>query len=206
MKYDELSDAAKQKAREWYAEGNQQDEWWDCIYDDAVICLGFLGFDATETENTRLGTKIVPAINFSGFCSQGDGACFQADWKASRVNMAGLVAHAPLDETLARLCSQLSVIALQYPDMTAGISTSGNYSHSGTMGISDTQFNDEEDTYDWTNEMHTAEADLLVIAREAADWIYERLDKENDYMNSDEYLEEGIEANEYEFDEDGSIE
>lgn len=33
--YDELSDDAKQRAREWYCEGALDHEWWDCTYEDA---------------------------------------------------------------------------------------------------------------------------------------------------------------------------
>ncbi|CAB4213043.1 hypothetical protein UFOVP1444_53 [uncultured Caudovirales phage] len=33
--FDELSDSAKDKARQWYREGALDHEWWDCTYDDA---------------------------------------------------------------------------------------------------------------------------------------------------------------------------
>ena len=31
--FDELSDKAKERAREWYRDASQGDEWWDCTYD-----------------------------------------------------------------------------------------------------------------------------------------------------------------------------
>lgn len=45
-KYDELSDAAKEKARAWFAQGALVHEWWDFIYDDAARCgLKITSFD-----------------------------------------------------------------------------------------------------------------------------------------------------------------
>src|SRR3546814_12894488 len=32
--FDELTDAAKERAREWYRISNLDYEWWDCTYDD----------------------------------------------------------------------------------------------------------------------------------------------------------------------------
>lgn len=45
--FDELSDKAKEKARDWWREGGLDYEWWDCIYEDAErIGLKITGFDA----------------------------------------------------------------------------------------------------------------------------------------------------------------
>jgi hypothetical protein len=44
---------------------------------------------------------------------------------------------------------------------------------------------------------------LIELARDFMDWIYKQLEKEWDYQNSDEQVEESIRANEYEFLEDG---
>ena len=30
-KFDELSDEAKEKARDWYREAGAGDQWWDCV-------------------------------------------------------------------------------------------------------------------------------------------------------------------------------
>lgn len=49
------------------------------------------------------------------------------------------------------------------------------------------------------------EDDVIQLMRDFADWIYEQLEKAYDYRTSDEAVEESIIANEYEFDENGSI-
>ena len=44
--FDELSDEAKEKARDWYREGALDYEWWDCTYNDAAtIGLKITSFD-----------------------------------------------------------------------------------------------------------------------------------------------------------------
>jgi hypothetical protein len=42
------------------------------------------------------------------------------------------------------------------------------------------------------------------FAREKSKEIYRDLEKEYDYLHSDEYIQEIIEENDYEFDEDGN--
>ena len=46
--------------------------------------------------------------------------------------------------------------------------------------------------------------DANQIVSEFADWIYRALEKEYDYLMSDECVDGDIRANEYEFDEDGN--
>ncbi len=45
-KFDELSERAKEKARDWYREGALDYEWWDSVYEDAkAIGLKIKGFN-----------------------------------------------------------------------------------------------------------------------------------------------------------------
>jgi hypothetical protein len=44
--FDELSDTAKEKAREWYLDGGLDYEWWDGVCEDAArVGLAIKGFD-----------------------------------------------------------------------------------------------------------------------------------------------------------------
>ena len=51
----------------------------------------------------------------------------------------------------------------------------------------------------------TAEHNFEEAARDCMRWIYHRLEKEYDWQNADEQVAENIEANEYEFTEEGEI-
>lgn len=209
MNYAELSDEAKEKAREWYRRASEGVDWWDCTYEDAAVCLGYLGFDIKSMvdKRNRAGDKVwVEKINieFSRFFSQGDGASFTGTWNAAKVNVPGLVSHAPLDKVLHAIAVELSVLALAEPDLIATIKRiSTRHSHSSTMDIGDTDYGRDEG--EWTLDMQAREDQLVALARRAADWVYQQLEKEYDYQTSDERMVEDIEANEYEFDEEGGI-
>ena len=54
-KFDELSDKAKEKARDWYREGALEYDWWDGVYEDAKnIGLKIASFD-TDRGNSIEG-------------------------------------------------------------------------------------------------------------------------------------------------------
>lgn len=75
---DELSDEAKGTARAWYRLVGLDHDWFEVAYDDFECICGILGVNL-KTVPVRLfggGTRQKPGIWFSGFWSQGDGACF----------------------------------------------------------------------------------------------------------------------------------
>src|SRR5690606_14525245 len=76
---DELSDEAKVEARAWYRRGGFDYDWYDAVYEDFQRIAEILGV-RFKTRTIRFmggGTRQQPCIWFSGFCSQGDGACFE---------------------------------------------------------------------------------------------------------------------------------
>ena len=76
--FPELSDAAKEKARSWYRELGPHDDWWDAVHEDFERVCEILGI-RLKTTPVRLmggGTRAKSCIWFSGFWSQGDGACY----------------------------------------------------------------------------------------------------------------------------------
>ena len=78
--FTELPDAAKDKARAWFRETIDHDYWWDSVYDGFEQICPILGI-TLATATVRLiggGTRQKPCIWFSGFWSQGDGACLIA--------------------------------------------------------------------------------------------------------------------------------
>ena len=82
--FNELTDQAKEKARNWYRNGTLDYEWRDCTFEDAKTCLALLGFT-------------VDLIFFSGFSSQCDGACFEGSLSAADMKHGEIQKHAPSD-------------------------------------------------------------------------------------------------------------
>ena len=201
--YQELSDDAKEVARNWFKEFTAQDFEYDSVYEDAAISAKLLGIDLDKKHVPLMNgtTRPEPKIWFSGFCSQGDGACFEGSYAYAKGASKAIRSYAPQDEELHAIADALQ--ALQKPSfyrLEATCTHSGRYYHSGCMsvcvGLANCGFHDvSEDT----------ENTLTDVLRSFADWIYSQLEAEYDYQTSDEHAEEGIEANEYEFNEDGTI-
>ena len=79
VRFPELSEGAKDKARSWYRGLGPHDDWWDVVYEDFERVCEILGI-RLKTRAVRLmggGTRQRPCVWFSGFCSQGDGASYE---------------------------------------------------------------------------------------------------------------------------------
>jgi hypothetical protein len=198
----ELSDKAKEAARQHNAQ--TLDDWWDCVYEDAVECAKCLGIEiGTVTRSGRLREYQEVQIYFSGFSSQGDGAMFLGRYRPCADACAAIAAHAPQDEKLKYIAAELTALqvaaGLQYGRQIEATITelrrSGNYCHSGCMSV-DATFVDKDDDESPTSRDEETLRDLL---RAFADWIYKQLEAEYDYLCSDEALQER------EFDEEGAL-
>lgn len=202
-KFDELSDDAKEKAREWYRRGCLHDEWWEFVYEDASTIAKLLGIDLDQKPVKLMNgsTRYDPAIYFSGFCSQGDGACFECSYSYAKGSVKAVKSHAPQDKELHRIAEVLQAVQRRhFYKITATSKHRGHYNHSGCMSI---EVGCEHCDPGYAG--HCEEEELIVRAlRDFADWIYKQLETEHDYQMSDECVDENIKANEYDFDADGN--
>lgn len=109
---EELSDDAKEKARDWYREGAFDHDWYWAVYADFEQICEILGI-ALASVPVRLhggGTRRKPCIWFSGFASQGDGACFEGDYSYARGCASAIRSYAPKDQELHRIADALLAI------------------------------------------------------------------------------------------------
>jgi hypothetical protein len=207
FQFDELSDKAKEKARQWYRRASEGDNYFaESVVDDAVRigeCFG-IEFDQRSYQTVGGQTRYEPKIWWSGFWSQGDGASFEGRFRPLDKGSAKqrLKKYAPKDEELRDLAVRIDELQRKYRKrLSAKIVQSGNYSHSGTMSLEWVEaLTAKEEPRDVA---HEDETELLSIMRDFADWIYRALEEEFDYQNSDEQIDETIRANEYEFKSDG---
>ena len=214
--YDELSDEAKEKARGWYRDVNCDDTYWsESVTDDAATIAEFLGLDINQEAYKTIGgeTRHKPTVYFSGFWSQGDGACVEGTWRASDVKVDELKEYAPQDKELHRIVDGLAEIAKEYPDGYFKVRHRGHYSHSGCTHFDIELPCEAFDEAEYDSPEHKRldekisddEETLKELARDFMNWIYKQLEKEWDYQNSNEQVEESIRTNEYEFLKDGTI-
>lgn len=214
--FDELNEAAKERARDWWRELENEDFDTDGIYDDAVNMGALLGITISTHDVKRMdgGYNQHPTIYYSGFSSQGDGACFEGSYQYQKGAVKAIQKEAPAiykdrdgathgdkgNAELHRIARELQEIQRKnFYQLTASMRHSGHYYHSGCMTVDAERYDEKEMTTD-------AEDEITQLMRDFADWIYSSLEAEYDYRMSDESIDEAIKANEYTFNEDGKRE
>lgn len=190
--FDELNDAAKKKAREWYRENGIDYEWYEFVYSDAKAIAALMGVDITR-------------IFFRGFWSQGDGACFESAFAYKKGCVKNVKAYAPGDEALHAIATDWQALQKANGYKLQGTTKhQGNYSHSGCTRITASNGVYEFDTDDsYVRDNKEAGAEAARILRRLMDWIYKRLKAEYDYITDDAQIDEAIISNEYTFTETG---
>ena len=198
---DELPEGAKDSARAWYREGGFDHDWYDAVYEDFQRIAELLGI-RLKTRTTRLvggRTREDPCIWFSGFWSQGDGACWEGTYSYRKSAAAELRAYAPQDKTLHRIAETLQAAQREnFYQLRAEVTHRGNYYHAYSMILDVTR-----DSPFAQELIGDAEATVLGALRDLADWLYRQLELEYDYLTSDEAVDETLVANGYTFTEEG---
>lgn len=99
-KFSELSDEAKDRARDWWRQGALQYDWWEFIYDDAErIGLKITGFDtgrSCEITGDFIGTAEETADKI--LAEHGDRCDTWAEANAYKKTVAEFMATAEKDE------------------------------------------------------------------------------------------------------------
>jgi hypothetical protein len=198
-KYAELDDGAKERARNWYREGMDTSDFAEFVIEDFATVAKFCGWNV-RTRPVKLmngSTRLEPAVYWSGFCSQGDGACFEGSWRASDVDARGMRSHAPRDRELHQIAAAFAKLKRAAPNANAsGSHRNARYSHEMTISFETEGFGSERARAAREEAFKDASRDLMR-------WLYRALEKEYEYQTSDAQVAEAIEANEYEFNEHG---
>ena len=183
--FSELSDKAKEKARQWWRDSFEFDA--SSILDDAKEIGEFLGYDISE-------------IYYSGFSSQGDGACFKGTWRGSDLKINDFKSSYPIQhEELHKIGEALAREVATFPIASLTVKHRGHYYHDKS-----TVFD-----IDCGNGIYSQSADdcakqLIDLSRDFMRWIYRQLEQEYNYQNSDAAVDESINANEYTFLDSGN--
>ena len=198
--FDELSDEAKQTA----IDSNRYTEveffdWWGSSFEMFAEAAELFGLDIRQTRKSFAdgGHRYDPTILFSGFSSQGDGACFEGHYTYKKGALKPTKQAFPGDSELLRIVRDLQAIQQRnFYQLTATAKHRGRYNHSGCMDIT-------VDRADGKAFSGGDEESLKQLMRDFADWIYSHLEKEYDYLTSDESVAESLRTDEVEFTEDG---
>lgn len=195
--FDELTDDAKEKARAWWRDCENTD--FDADYDHFTACAKLLGvtFDQRPIKMMNGGTRYEPAIYWSGFSSQGDGACFEGRYAYAKGAPAAIAKYTGnTDGELIRIARELQEAQKRNRyQLTATTAHRGHYFHSGCMSV--------DVDADTDRDIGPAAETIQEALRDFANWIYRQLEKEYEWRMADEQVDDAITANEYTFDADG---
>ena len=177
---EELEGRAKENALEWLREGLDY-EWYDFVFEDAKKCASILGIKISD---------IYFAID--------SGACFDGSFSYAKGWKKALKAYAPIDKELFSIGQRLQEIQKPFLYKIEGkVSCDDRYfrTYTGDATING-RFADVPD--------HVMD-DLSKPFSDLAGWIYRNLEKEWDYLSSEEQLIETAKANDYAFDSEGRV-
>ena len=200
-RFDELCDRARERARLWYRQGAFDHDWCGATLEDFERVCDILGVKL-KTRTVGLhggGTRQDPCIWFTGFWSQGDGACFEGAYVYSKGASAAIRDYAPKAERLHAVADALQAVQRRnFYQLCADIRHSGRYCHEYTMSVTV-----ERDSANGQEITADAEDAVTEAMRDLARWLYRQFETEYDYLSSDEAVDEAIAANGYTFTEAG---
>lgn len=194
--FDELSDKAKERARDWYRQGRDSNDF-EYIIEDADRMAAILGIRIRRHTVKLMGgsTREDPSIWWSlGYC-QSDGAWIEAMYEYSAEACAKIREEAPEDTALHAMADELHALQGAYTfELTASITDSDR----GPMDLIL-----EHPELDVPEEAYKAFREII---RDFERWIYKQLRAEDEYQSADAQVDENIRGNEYEFTADGTRE
>lgn len=199
--YDELSDKAKERAREWYREASAGDsDFADFVIEDAVRMGELLGitFDTHAVKLIGGSTRYDSNVWWSLGYSQNDFVAFDGsyEFKVGAVEKI-LEETSGSDQKLLSIARRLDGLQSQF---NGRLTARMKHHHYYGLQIETDAMDADDESMDISKEQ---DEELRDIMRDYCRWIYTRIREEYEYQNSDEQVEETIRANEYEFDEEG---
>ena len=182
-KFDELSTQAKKRAIISFQEDDSYlyYDWYQDTINDFETILELIGYYNIT-------------CYFSGFYSQGDGACFSARFSREKRCLQKVKSYCPKEEKILDIVEQIQSEIPLHEEYE--IKHSGHYYHEYCTNVY--YLGDDE-------KAEQLDERFLELSRQLMRILYEKLNTEYDYLNSDEAITEYIKANNYEFTEDGEL-
>jgi hypothetical protein len=203
--FDELSDKAKERARDW-CRGWICDDWQPNYteFKDVAERLGVEFKDETYHVTGRAGVFRRPDINYSVGDGRSDFCTFSGYWEYNIQATSLVREYASLDTDLHDIADELQrawtmARLAGAEELRARMRACSRGYGSYTMDVEvESDLDDGEDG--------TPEPVATTVGEQMkafAGWMLKRMQEEYEYQYSDENVDETIRANEYEFDEDG---
>lgn len=186
--FHELDKNVQEKVIDKNRDINVDDSYWhECVIEAFHQILGFIGYYDIE-------------CSFSGFWSQGDGASFRAKYAYEKGALKKVMDFYPSDKELYQIVKNIQDLQKKnFYQLQGKIGKSGsNYCHSNTMVVDYLERNDGKEPTD------EAELDFRTQSRYLAEWLYEALEAEYNFLTSDEAVIDSLKGYQ-EFTKDGEV-
>ena len=177
--FDELTETAQNNALELNRDINISPWWFDCTTEDFKEIGSKIGIDIDD-------------IYFSGFWSQGDGACFTGNYSYKKGAVKTIKKEYPHWQELHDIAQQLQSEQKRFfYGITTTVNNKGHYNHENSVQIESYDNNKE----DYASESCTIGDTLQDFMR----LIYSTLEKEYNYHTSDDAVKEYLIEHEFQF-------
>lgn len=207
--FDELSEEAKENARNWWRESI--DDWWTDIYHD-IQTLGEIIGISFDTRTVRLmngESRRVPAFTFDldrnrhfGFSGT---YSYQRGWKEKAKAEYGKDVFVP-----EKASHRLATFLREWDSLQASIQKPAFYgltcdfdAKGGGIHVTGYHYIPAQDYTNTTNA--DQDSDLEELLELFQSQAIDMLESEWNWINADDYIDENIRGNDYEFDEEGGI-
>lgn len=185
--FDELSDKAKERARDWWRELEAQDfGGFDEINEPIETAAKILGIEL-RTHPVRLhggGTRYESDIYWT-LHVQGAGASFNAFYRYAKGSSKAIRAEFGTDTKLHAIADDLAELQKRNGYRLEATISSDHRGHFLSV------------------DADKCESELKEIFDSFAHWMYKLIDAEYEYRMSDENVDDSIRANEYTFTDEG---
>lgn len=202
-KFDELSESAKERAREWFR-GGEAEEFggFGELTESAETVARLLGitFDTHEITLMGGGRRSEPNIYWA-LDQQGAGASFTGHYSYAKRAPGAIASEfgGASQKPLLSIARRLQTLQKRYAyQLTCCVTTSGGAVNEYSMAV------EAESRQNRREVKPEDELELLECFRCFARWIHQGIADEWEYRMSDESVDESIRANEYTFRENGA--
>lgn len=197
--FDELSDDAKERARDWYRESRYSDSSdFDHVIDDFATICDIIGIELRTHEVKLMSGKTRRDLNVLysiGYC-QSDYASFEGTYDYKATAPAKIREYAPQDEELHRIADELTEIQVRN-----AFGLRAEITNRGSRGYASIEVHDRRNE---CRDLGDAKHEVVSLIHDLERWLYRQLRNQSDYIYSDEAVDDSITANEYMFDEEGN--
>lgn len=204
----ELPKDVQTRVLDRYRSFQVHDEWYCSVYEWADQAALLLGITINRKRINRFRLDTLPAIHFSGFSNQGDGACFEGHFTSpgDSTQIASRIAEfSPTDVDLLNIAKRIQHLLIHSDDrLTATLTHNGSrYQYPGTVNVNAELVDENGDTVEAACAPIGVENELTSVLHHFMDWIYRQLQDEYEHITSDTQVTDALTSNGFLFSEFG---